>query len=230
MGIQKLLTSETVNKMKTFVAFLTIVAVALADVTSHATVKHGHGHDGYSHAVEHAPTHRYSYRPVQTYRPAPTYKPTVTYKPAPTYKPTTTTPKPTTTTPEVKYTTTKPVYKPTPAYQAPTYHRPTYHQPAYKEPTYDAHANYNFEWEVVDDYAKLNYGQSEGRDGYATTGEYRVLLPDCRTQVVKYNTADGYSGNVVEASYEGTPCYEAYKPAPTYHAVPAYKAAPSYHA
>merc|ERR1712018_1107609 len=189
MGIQTITTSETVNNMKTFIAFLAIVAAAWADVKSHATVKHGHGHDGYSHAVEHAPTRQYTYRPAQSYQPAPTYRPATTYKPdPPTYKPITTTPKPT--------------YRPTPVY-----HAPTYNTPAYKEPTYDANANYNFAWEVVDDYAKLNYGQSEGRDGYATTGEYRVLLPDCRTQVVKYNTADGYSGNVVEVSYEGTPCY-----------------------
>ena len=54
-----------------------------------------------------------------------------------------------------------------------------------------------------------------------------------RTQVVKYNTADGYSGNVVEVTYEGTPCYDTYKPvhkAPAYHApAPAYHA-PVYHA
>ena len=105
---------------------------------------------------------------------------------------------------------------------------PSYHQPAYKEPAYDAHAKYNFEYNVADDYAKLNFGQTEGRDGYATTGEYRVLLPDCRTQVVKYNTADGYSGNVVEVTYEGTPCVEAYKPAPSYKPAPIYKPAPVY--
>merc|ERR1712088_848781 len=164
--------------MKTFIAFLAFIAVAMADVKSHATVKHGHGHDGYSHAVQHDshqtyhPAPRYTYRPVPTYKPAPTYttttttaKPTTTEKPAPTYIP-------------------APVYKPA----------PTYHQPSYKAPSYDEPAKYNFEWEVVDDYAKLNYGQNEGRDGYATSGEYRVLLPDCRTQVVKYNTADGYSG------------------------------------
>merc|ERR1712088_367563 len=193
--------------MKTFIAFLAFIAVAMADVKSHATVKHGHGHDGYSHAVQHD-SH-------QTYHPAPryTYRPVPTYKPAPTYT-TTTTAKPTTT------TKAAPTYKPA----------PTYHQPSYKAPSYNEPAIYNFEWEVVDDYAKLNYGQNEGRDGYATSGEYRVLLPDCRTQVVKYNTADGYSGNVMEVTYEGTPYYETYKPAPTYHAAPSYKPAPTYHA
>merc|ERR1712088_1186356 len=181
--------------MKTFIAFLAFIAVAMADVKSHATVKHGHGHDGYSHAVQHDSHQTYHPAPRYTYRPVPTYKPAPTYVPAPVYKP-----------------------------------APTYHQPSYKAPSYNEPAKYNFEWEVVDDYAKLNYGQNEGRDGYATSGEYRVLLPDCRTQVVKYNTADGYSGNVMEVTYEGTPCYEAYKPAPTYHAAPSYKPAPTYHA
>merc|ERR1711997_716777 len=87
---------------------------------------------------------------------------------------------------------------------------------------------------VVDEYAGVNFGANEARDGYSTYGEYRVALPDCRTQIVKYNTADGYSGNVVEVTYEGTPCYDTYKPvhkAPAYHApAPVYKPAPTYHA
>merc|ERR1711993_200804 len=99
MGIQTAFTSETINIMKTFVVFFALIAVAMADVKSHATVKHGHGHDGYSHAVQHDshqayhPAPRYTYRPVPTYKPAPTYtttttaKPITTSKPAHTYKP-----------------------------------------------------------------------------------------------------------------------------------------------
>ena len=60
----------------------------------------------------------------------------------------------------------------------------------------------------MDDYAKLNYGAAEGREGYLTNGEYHVLLPDCRIQVVRYTTADGHSGNVAEVSYEGTSCIQ----------------------
>merc|ERR1712001_3931 len=105
---------------------------------------------------------------------------------------------------------------------APVY-RPVYHPaPAYKEPAYAA-PKYTFDYAVADDYAKLNYGHTEGRDGYATSGSYRVLLPDCRTQVVTYSTADGYSGNVVEVTYEGTPCVYDHKPA--YHPAPVYKPA-----
>merc|ERR1719150_3390696 len=161
------LISTTITKMKAFVAFVTLLAVANADVTSHATVKHGHS-DGYSHAVAHAPVHQ-SYSHTPAYHPAPAYKPA-----------------------------------------------------AYK-PTYDEPAKYQYQYAVADEYAGVNFGQNESRDGYSTSGEYRVVLPDCRTQVVKYNTADGYSGNVVEVTYEGTPCYPAHK-------APAYKPAPAYHA
>merc|ERR1712180_30796 len=51
----------------------------------------------------------------------------------------------------------------------------------------------------------------EQRDGYTTTGSYRVALPDGRTQVVNYHTADAYSGNIAEVTYEGV---ASYGPAP----------------
>merc|ERR1719422_1295799 len=131
--------------MKSFAAFVALLAVANADVSSHATVKHAHS-PGYS--------------------PAPVYKPA-----------------------------------------------PAYHAPSYKEPAYaDIPAKYQYEYAVADDYSGVNFGANEARDGYSTYGKYRVALPDCRTQVVKYNTADGYSGNIVEVTYEGTPCYDTYKP------------------
>merc|ERR1712203_58194 len=189
------LISTTITKMKSFVAFVALLAVANAEVKSHATVKHGHS-AGYSHAVAHAPSH-----PAPAYKPAPVYHPAPVYKPAPAYKP-------------------APVYKPAPAYHAPAYA--------------DVPAKYQYEYAVADEYAGVNFGANEARDGYSTYGEYRVALPDCRTQIVKYNTADGYSGNVVEVTYEGTPCYDTYKPvhkAPAYHApAPVYKPAPTYHA
>merc|ERR1719273_3058355 len=169
--------------MKSFVAFVALMAVANAAVTSHATVKHGHS-DGYSHAVaHHAPAH-------QAYKPAPVYH--------------------------------RPVYHAAPIYR-PVYHAAPSYKPTYKEPAYTEPANYQYEYAVADEYAGVNFGQNESRDGYSTSGEYRVVLPDCRTQVVKYNTADGYSGNVVEVTYEGTPCYPAHK-------APAYNPAPAYHA
>ena len=163
------------------------MAIANADVTSHATVKHGHS-EGYSHAVAHAPIH-------QAYRPAPVYH--------------------------------RPIYHAAPVYR-PVYHAAPSYKPTYKEPAYVEPAKYLYQYAVADEYGGVNFGQNESRDGYSTSGEYRVVLPDCRTQVVKYNTADGYSGNNVEVTYEGTPCYPAHK-APAYHPAPAYRPAP-YHA
>merc|ERR1711915_635187 len=91
------------------------------------------------------------------------------------------------------------------------YHAPA---PAYgKGPVYeDGPAVYNYEYAVQDDYSGVNFGQNEHRDGYSTNGQYRVLLPDGRTQIVTYNTADAYSGNT-EVVYEGT---ASYAPAPVH--------------
>merc|ERR1711944_106689 len=91
---------------------------------------------------------------------------------------------------------------------------PPYHPaPAYgKAPAYaDTPAVYGYEYAVQDDYSGANFGQNEKRDGYATSGQYRVLLPDGRTQTVTYHTADAYSGNVAEVTYEG---HATYGPAP----------------
>merc|ERR1711887_413546 len=68
---------------------------------------------------------------------------------------------------------------------------------------------------VADDYSGAQFGQNEKRDGYSTSGSYRVALPDGRTQVVNYHTADAYSGNVAEVTYEGVPHYG---PAPAHPA------------
>merc|ERR1712223_1040419 len=151
---------QNILKMKSFVAFVALLAAANADVSSHASVKHGHS-EGYSHEVSHAPA----------YHAAPAYKAAPAYHPARFYAP---------------------VYHAAPLYHAPAYKAPVYHAPAYKEPEHVA-PKYAFGYSATDD--------------YATSGEYRVNLPDCRTQIVKYNTADGYSGNVVEVTYEGTPYY-----------------------
>merc|ERR1712203_291568 len=69
-----------------------------------------------------------------------------------------------------------------------------------KGPVYDdGPAVFQYEYAVQDDYSGVNFGQNEHRDGYSTAGQYRVLLPDGRTQIVTYNTADAYSGNVAES-------------------------------
>merc|ERR1711997_1028122 len=108
---------------------------------------------------------------------------------------------------------------------------PAYHAPAHAPVYEDAPPVYAYEYAVADDYSKANFNQNEKRDGYATSGSYRVALPDGRIQTVTYGTADAYSGNVAQVTYEGVPHYgpaPGYKPAP-HHAAPAYKPAP-YHA
>ena len=111
-----------------------------------------------------------------------------------------------------------PSYKPAPAYKPAPFYKSL---PSYKSnkqpPSNNAHVKYNFGWKVVDDYAELSYGQVEDRDGYLTNGQYHVLLPDCRTQIVKYTTTDGDSGNVAEVTYDGNPCVYDYKLHPTYN-------------
>ena len=48
-------------------------------------------------------------------------------------------------------------------------------------------APYNYSYEVKDEPVGLNFGQNENSDGSVVSGEYRVLLPDGRTQIVRYN-------------------------------------------
>ena len=45
---------------------------------------------------------------------------------------------------------------------------------------------YKYGWGVEESGAGLNYGQNEESDGSVVTGQYRVLLPDGRTQIVRY--------------------------------------------
>merc|ERR1712203_1127892 len=76
-------------------------------------------------------------------------------------------------------------------------------------------ANYNYAYAVADSYSGANFGATEARDGYATTGSYNVLLPDGRTQTVTYTVGDDYSGYVADVQYSGEPApYVAAAPAP----------------
>lgn len=51
-----------------------------------------------------------------------------------------------------------------------------------------------------------DYSQRESSDGNVVQGEYRVLLPDSRTQIVKY-TADDANGYNADVQYEGQAQY-----------------------
>ena len=54
-------------------------------------------------------------------------------------------------------------------------------------------APYNYSYEVKDEPAGLNFGQNENSDGSVVSGEYRVLLPDGRTQIVRYDIQPHFS-------------------------------------
>ena len=56
-------------------------------------------------------------------------------------------------------------------------------------------------------------------------GEYRVALPDGRTQIVTYH-ADHVNGYVADVKYEGHPTYPVHKPV---HHAPKYAPAPHPH-
>jgi len=121
--------------------------------------------------------------------------------------------------PEPSYYHTEPTYAPQPSYSN---HGSSYHHEEKKKLQ-----PFNFNVDVNDYYTgnKFNHGQSN--DGKVTTGEYRVLLPDGRTQVVKY-TADHYNGYQAEVTYEGeAKPYEA--PKHTYKEPKHTYEAPSHH-
>ncbi|XP_043220064.1 pro-resilin-like [Amphibalanus amphitrite] len=61
---------------------------------------------------------------------------------------------------------------------------------------------YSFNWAVDEPDYGNQYGHQEESDGVVTQGEYRVLLPDGRTQIVTYSV-EGDSGFQATVTYEG---------------------------
>ncbi|XP_037076941.1 pro-resilin-like [Pollicipes pollicipes] len=74
-----------------------------------------------------------------------------------------------------------------------------------------APVQYEYQYAVSDEYAGLDYGQTESRNGYETTGSYHVLLPDGRVQRVQYSVV-GDQGYDADVTYEGEA--KEYQPAP----------------
>ena len=63
---------------------------------------------------------------------------------------------------------------------------------------------YSYAYEVVDPVGGNAYGHKENSNGAGSfEGEYRVVLPDTRTQIVKYSVTPE-TGYVAEVTYEGT--------------------------
>ena len=82
---------------------------------------------------------------------------------------------------------------------------------------------YDFAYGVQGDAYTGNaqFAHNENRNGYTTNGEYRVALPDGRTQIVTYNVLDATAGFVADVKYEGQPIpYVAPAPRPAYGSAP----------
>nr|CAH0099178.1 unnamed protein product [Daphnia galeata] len=126
------------------------------------------------------------------------------------------------------YPRVSPVY-PVPRYATPVYSAPVPSYlpatPTYQPKSYPAQP-YSFEWAVKDVESSNDYSHSETSDGKVTSGSYRVLLPDGRTQIVNYK-AD-INGYVADVKYVGEAKYAAdYKPAVSYSSAPVYNKVPS---
>merc|ERR1712158_48066 len=209
MGIQTITSSKTIN-MKAFVEFSALLAIAAADQSSHATIQHGHG-PVVSHAIHkaHGAYHALvSKTPVHPAAVHPVHvahhAPLIHHAPLVHHAPVVV------------------------AHAAPIVAHPApYHELEFAAPVY------GYEYAVADDYSKATFAQNEARDGYKTSGSYRVALPDGRTQIVTYRVDDATSGYVADVAYEGVAAYpeaKAYHPAPApYHPAPVVKAvAPAY--
>merc|ERR1719186_1770575 len=85
------------------------------------------------------------------------------------------------------------------------YTQPSSHEEASAE-EFVAPAPYEFGYLVDGDSGEsANFGRKEVSDGERVTGQYRVELPDCRTQIVTY-VSDPVSGYQAEVTYEGEAC------------------------
>merc|ERR1711887_146631 len=140
-----------------------------------------------------------------------------------------------------------PYAPPAPYHPAPApYHpAPAPYHPAPAPYHEEAPKNYQFGYDVhgYAEYGNPNvHSRTEARDGYNVKGQYRVELPDCRTQIVDY-FVDEYKQYHADVKYEGEICpdkslikhaKDPYHPAPApYHApapAPYHAPAPVVHA
>lgn len=67
---------------------------------------------------------------------------------------------------------------------------------------------FDFNYAVKEDAYGNDYSHNAISDGEIVRGEYRVQLPDGRTQVVRY-TADWQHGFSAQVSYDGNPRFDS---------------------
>lgn len=87
--------------------------------------------------------------------------------------------------------------------------------------------SYQFQYRVKDELTGQDFGQEEERNDYHTEGEYEVMLPDGRRQIVRYKVLDATSGYIANVEYQGDPIYDevrqpAYSPPAYSQRKPAY--------
>ncbi|XP_034935420.1 ribonuclease 3-like [Chelonus insularis] len=186
------------------------------------------------------PTKGYNYNtPSVPFPPRPTPSPFPTPRPTPSF-PTGPT-RPTPTFPPSRPPTSRPGYpgpgpRPTPGFPTPA-PRPTgYPGPGPKptpgfpdytpQPTgnhdhstgdhhHEPGMPFDFNYAVKEDAFGNDYSHNAISDGDIVRGEYRVQLPDGRTQIVRY-TADWKHGFSAQVTYEGTPRLDLQRPPGTF--------------
>lgn len=72
---------------------------------------------------------------------------------------------------------------------------------------------FTFAYAVNDEYNGNVFSHNEDSDGKVTQGQYSVLLPDGRKQIVSFR-ADHELGYVAEVTYEGIAQYPSKAPGP----------------
>ncbi|KAF2367124.1 Insect cuticle protein [Trinorchestia longiramus] len=85
-------------------------------------------------------------------------------------------------------------------FQPPSYSKP---RPVYSTPQAEEKPMpFGYGYGVNDEFNGIDFGHNTNSDGHVTTGEYRVLLPDGRTQIVSYKVDDN-NGYQADVTYEG---------------------------
>jgi len=67
---------------------------------------------------------------------------------------------------------------------------------------YSSLSDYSFQYKVGNNDDSVHYSHGEDRNEDKTVGNYQVLLPDGRTQIVTYNIPDEKTGYVAQVQYQ----------------------------